>query len=58
MPLGAFRLGPGPEYAVLFANLMFARMLGYESAEAIVRISARDIINNPVHWQQIPRNGL
>ncbi|MFY9799688.1 MAG: PAS domain-containing protein [Methanoregula sp.] len=56
MPLGVFRLGPGPGYTVLFANQMLARMLGYESADAIVGISARDIINNPVHWQEIEKD--
>jgi PAS domain S-box-containing protein len=53
MPLGAFRLGPGPDYRVMSANLMLARMLGYDSTESIIGISARDIIYNPAHLQQI-----
>ena len=28
MPLGAFRLGPGPDYRVVSANRMFPQMLG------------------------------
>jgi PAS domain S-box-containing protein len=53
MPLGAFRLGPGPDYRVMSANLVLARMLGYDSTESIIGISARDIIYNPAHLQQI-----
>ena len=53
MPLGAFRLGPGPDYRVLSANLMLARMLGYESPDSIIGISARDIVYNPAHLQEI-----
>ncbi len=56
LPLGAFRLGPGPDYSVLFANQMLARMLGYDSADAIIGISARNIITNPFHWQQIEQD--
>ena len=53
MPLGAFRLGPGPDYRVLSANLMLARMLGYDSPDSIIGISARDIVYNPAHLQEI-----
>jgi PAS domain S-box-containing protein len=53
MSLGAFRLGPGPEYRVLSANLMLARMLGYDSPDSIIGISAQDIVYNPAHLQQI-----
>jgi PAS domain S-box-containing protein len=53
MPLGVFRLGPGPEYPVLSANHMLSQMLGYDSADSLIGISAREIIPDPVHWQQI-----
>jgi PAS domain S-box-containing protein len=53
MPLGVFRLGPGPEYPVLSANRMLYKMLGYEAEDSLIGISAREIITNPVHWQQI-----
>jgi PAS domain S-box-containing protein len=53
MPLGVFRLGPGPEYPVLSANRMLYTMLGYDSEESLIGISAREIITNQVHWQQI-----
>ncbi|HUT38398.1 MAG TPA: PAS domain-containing sensor histidine kinase [Methanoregula sp.] len=53
MPLGVFRVGPGPEYTVLSANRMLAQMLGYDSADSVIGISARDIMYNTAHWQQI-----
>jgi PAS domain S-box-containing protein len=53
MPLGVFRLGPGPEYPVLSANPMLYKMLGYDAEDSLIGISAREIITNPVHWQQI-----
>lgn len=53
MPLGAVCLGPAPEYPVVFANLTFARMFGYDSEEAVIGISAQDIILNPAHWQLV-----
>lgn len=56
MPLGVFRLGPAPDYPVLSANQMLAHMLGYDSADALVGISAREIMYNPEHWQQIERD--
>ena len=53
MPLGVFRVGPGPEYTVLSANRMLAQMLGYDSADSVIGISARDIMYNTAHFQQI-----
>jgi PAS domain S-box-containing protein len=53
MPLGVFRLGPGPAYPVLSANRMLNMMLGYDAEDSLIGISAREIITNPVHWQQI-----
>jgi PAS domain-containing protein len=53
MPLGVFRLGPGPEFPVLSANPMLYKMLGYDAEDSLIGISAREIITNPVHWQQI-----
>ncbi len=56
IPLGAFRLGPGPEYAVHSANRMLARMLGYDSEDAVIGIPARNIMNNPAHWLEIEKD--
>ena len=53
MPLGVFRLGPGPEFPVLSANPMLYKMLGYDAEDSLIGISVREIITNPVHWQQI-----
>ena len=53
MPLGVFRFGPGPEYPVISANRMLYKMLGYDPEDSLIGISAREIITNPVHWQQI-----
>jgi PAS domain-containing protein len=35
MPLGAFRLGPGPDYRVVSANRMLSEMLGFDSADVM-----------------------
>jgi PAS domain S-box-containing protein len=53
MPLGVFRFGPGPEYPILSANRMLSKMLGYDSEDSLIGISAREIITNPVQLQQI-----
>jgi len=53
MPMGAFRLGPAPEYRVVSANRMFPRMLGFDSGDAIEGIPVRDLMIDPAHWQQI-----
>ena len=53
MPLGAFRLGPGPDYRVVSANRMFPQMLGFDSGDAIEGISVKDLMIDPAHWQQI-----
>ena len=53
MPLGVFRFGPGPEYLILSANRMLSKMLGYDSEDSLIGISAREIITNPVQLQQI-----
>jgi PAS domain S-box-containing protein len=53
MPLGAFRLGPAPDYRVVSANRMFPQMLGFHSGEAIEGISVKDLMIDPAHWQQI-----
>ncbi len=53
MPLGVFRFGPSPEYPVLSANRTLCTMLGYDPEDSLIGISARKIITNPDHWQQI-----
>ena len=53
MPLGAFRLGPAPDYRVVSANRMFPQMLGFDSGDAIEGISVKDLMIDPAHWQQI-----
>ena len=52
MPLGAFRLGPSPDYRVVSANRMFPQMLGFDSGD-IEGISVKDLMIDPEHWQQI-----
>jgi hypothetical protein len=32
---------------------MLKKMLGYDAEDSLIGISAREIITNPVHWQQI-----
>ena len=53
MPLGAFRLGPAPDYRVLSANRMFPRMLGFDSEDVIEGLPLKDLMIDPSHWQQI-----
>jgi len=53
MPMGAFRLGPAPEYRIVSANRIFPRILGFDSGDAIEGIPVRDLIIDPAHWQQI-----
>ena len=53
MPLGAFRLGPAPDYRVVSANRLFPQMLGFDSGDAIEGISVKDLLIDPAHWQQI-----
>ncbi len=53
MPLGAFRLGPAPDYRVVSANRIFPQMLGFDSGDAIEGISVKDLMIDPAHWQQI-----
>jgi PAS domain S-box-containing protein len=53
MPLGAFRLGPAPDYRIVSANRLFPQMLGFDSGEAIEGIPVRDLMIDPAHWQQI-----
>jgi len=53
MPLGAFRLGPAPDYRVVSANRMFPQMLGFDPGDAIEGISVKDLMIDPAHWQQI-----
>ena len=53
MPLGAFRLGPAPDYRVVSANRMFPRMLGFDSEDVIEGIPVKDLMIDPAHWQQI-----
>jgi PAS domain S-box-containing protein len=53
MPLGAFRLGPAPDYRVVSANRMFPQMLGFDSADAIEGIPVKDLMIDPSTWQQI-----
>jgi PAS domain S-box-containing protein len=53
MPLGAFRLGPAPDYRVVSANRMFPQMLGFDSGDAIEGIPVKDLMIDPAHWQQI-----
>ena len=53
MPLGAFRLGPAPDYRVLSANRMFPRMLGFDSEDVIEGVPLKDLMIDPSHWQQI-----
>jgi PAS domain S-box-containing protein len=53
MPLGAFRLGPAPNYRVISTNRMFPQMLGFDSGDVIVGIPVKDLMIDPAHWQQI-----
>jgi len=53
MPLGAFRLGPAPDYRIVSANRLFPQMLGFDSGDAIEGIPVRDLMIDPAHWQQI-----
>jgi len=53
MPLGAFRLGPAPDYRVVSANRMFPQMLGFDSGDTLEGISVKDLLIDPAHWQQI-----
>jgi len=53
MPLGAFRLGPAPDYRVISTNRMFPQMLGFDSGDVIVGIPVKDLMIDPAHWQQI-----
>src|SRR5512139_1426144 len=53
MPLGAFRLGPAPDYRIVSANRMFPRMLGFDSGDALEGIPVKDLLIDPAHWQQI-----
>jgi len=53
MPLGAFRLGPAPDYRIVSANRMFPQMLGFDSGDTIEGIPVRDLMIDPAHWQQI-----
>ena len=47
MPLGAFRLGPGPDYRVVSANRMLSEMLGFDSADVMEGVPVRDLIAGP-----------
>ena len=40
IPLGAFRLGPAPDYRVISTNRMFPQMLGFDSGDVIEGIPA------------------
>ena len=53
MPLGAFRLGPAPDYRVISTNRLFPQMLGFDSGEVIEGIPVKDLMIDPAHWQQI-----
>jgi len=53
MPLGAFRLGPAPDYRVISTNRMFPQMLGFDSGDVIEGIPVKDLMIDPAHWQQI-----
>jgi len=62
MPLGAFRLGPAPDYRVVSANRLFPRMLGFDPDDPLEGTPLRDLMIDPAHWQQIEtdlfRDGL
>ena len=47
MPLGAFRLGPAPDYRVVSANRMFPQMLGFDSEDVIVGNSVKGSDDRP-----------
>jgi PAS domain S-box-containing protein len=53
MPLGAFRLGPAPDYRIVSANRMFPQMLGFDTGETLEGIPVKDLMIDPAHWQQI-----
>ena len=53
LPLGMFRLGPGPDYRLISANRKLALMLGYGSIHSLEGISARDLVIDPAGWQKI-----
>ena len=53
MPLGAFRLGPAPDYRIVSANRIFPQMLGFDTGETLEGIPVKDLMIDPAHWQQI-----
>jgi signal transduction histidine kinase len=53
MPLGAFRLGPAPDYRVVSANRIFSQMLGFDLGDGIEGISVKDLMMDPAQWEQI-----
>jgi len=61
IPLGAFRLGPGPDYRIASTNSMFSQMLGYNPEHTLLGVAVRDLLVDPAGWQQVDdeltRNG-
>lgn len=53
IPYGAFRLGPGPDYRIVFANRKLSQMLGYESPDYLKDKSVLDLMVDPQTWHQV-----
>ena len=53
IPLGAFRLGPAPDYRIVSANRMFPQMLAFDSEDTMNGISMIDLMIDPAQWHQI-----